>query len=165
MAESKVLRWLKWTAVILTVAARTFWRSGFTMFSAVPLSRFGKPSYRVSWMSRESIRQIGKGTLRRKPGLRRRTSKVSQKLTPDQRVPVNRYFEGSPVYRPHFSRTSIDVVLEPDVARRGVVVLLHGLTNSPYSQRHIAQVYRDRGFLALVIRMPGHGTVPAGSPR
>ena len=88
---------------------------------------------------------------------------VSQKLTPDERVPVNRYFKGSPVYRPHFSQDfNRSFVLEPDVAPRGVVVLLHGLTDSPYSQRHIAQVYRDRGFLALVIRMPGHGTVPAG---
>jgi alpha-beta hydrolase superfamily lysophospholipase len=42
-----------------------------------------------------------------------------------------------------------------------VVVLLHGLTDSPYSQRHIARIYRDRGFVALVIRLPGHGTVPA----
>jgi len=52
-------------------------------------------------------------------------------------------------------------VLEPDGAPRGVVVLLHGLTDSPYSQRHIARLYRDRGFVALVIRLPGHGTVPA----
>ena len=43
----------------------------------------------------------------------------------------------------------------------GAVVLLHGLTNSPYSLRHIARLYRDRGFVAVAIRMPGHGTVPA----
>jgi alpha-beta hydrolase superfamily lysophospholipase len=41
------------------------------------------------------------------------------------------------------------------------VVLLHGLTDSPYSQRHIARAYRNRGFVAIVIRIPGHGTVPA----
>jgi alpha-beta hydrolase superfamily lysophospholipase len=35
------------------------------------------------------------------------------------------------------------------------------LTDSPYSQRHIARLYRDHGFVAIVIRMPGHGTVPA----
>ena len=52
-------------------------------------------------------------------------------------------------------------MLEPDSSPRGVVVLLHGLTDSPYSQRHIARIYRDRGFVALVIRLPGHGTVPA----
>ena len=36
-------------------------------------------------------------------------------------------------------------------------MLLHGLTDSPYSQRHIAEFYRDHGFVAIVIRLPGHG--------
>jgi len=35
------------------------------------------------------------------------------------------------------------------------------LTDSPYSQRHIARTYRDHGFVAIVIRLPAHGTVPA----
>src|SRR6516162_3921053 len=52
-------------------------------------------------------------------------------------------------------------VLEPDRVPAGAVVLLHGLTDSPYSQRHIARAYRDRGFVAIVIRLPAHGTVPA----
>ena len=40
-------------------------------------------------------------------------------------------------------------------------MLLHGLTDSPYSQRHIARFYGDHGFLAIVPRLPAHGTVPA----
>ena len=40
-------------------------------------------------------------------------------------------------------------------------VFLHGLTDSPYSLRHLAALYRDRGFIALGIRLPAHGTVPA----
>ena len=40
-------------------------------------------------------------------------------------------------------------------------MLLHGLTDSPYSLRHIARRYRDLGFVAVAIRMPAHGTVPA----
>jgi alpha-beta hydrolase superfamily lysophospholipase len=52
--------------------------------------------------------------------------------------------------------------LEPEGEPRGVAVMLHGLSDSPYSLRHIAQHYRDRGFLVLAIRMPGHGTTPAG---
>ena len=45
------------------------------------------------------------------------------------------------------------------------MVLLHGLTDSPYSLRHIAEQYRERGFVAVGMRMPGHGTVPAGLTR
>jgi alpha-beta hydrolase superfamily lysophospholipase len=90
-------------------------------------------------------------------------TEVTQKLGADDRVPMNRYFEGSPVYPPHFFQDfNRSYVLEPKGAPVGAVVLLHGLTDSPYSQRHIAQSYRDHGFVAIVIRLPGHGTVPSG---
>jgi len=44
----------------------------------------------------------------------------------------------------------------------GGVLLLHGLTDSPYSMRSMAEQFQARGFHALCLRMPGHGTVPAG---
>jgi alpha-beta hydrolase superfamily lysophospholipase len=87
---------------------------------------------------------------------------VSQKLDESERVPQNRYFSGSPVYPAHFVQDfNRSFVLEPDGKPIGAVVLLHGLTDSPYSQRHIARFYRDKGYLAIVPRMPAHGTVPA----
>ncbi len=89
-------------------------------------------------------------------------TEVTQKLDPADRVPLNRYFDGSPVYPEHFSQDfNRSYVLEPEGVPVGAVVLLHGLTDSPYSQRHIARAYRDHGFVAIVIRLPGHGTVPA----
>jgi alpha-beta hydrolase superfamily lysophospholipase len=45
---------------------------------------------------------------------------------------------------------------------KGAVVLLHGLTDTPYSMRHVAQIYFEKGFVALGLRIPGHGTVPGG---
>jgi alpha-beta hydrolase superfamily lysophospholipase len=87
---------------------------------------------------------------------------VSQKLDAGERVPANRYFDGSPVYPAHFVQDfNRSFVLEPQGKPVGAVVLLHGLTDSPYSQRHIAAFYRDHGFVAVVPRMPAHGTVPA----
>jgi alpha-beta hydrolase superfamily lysophospholipase len=87
---------------------------------------------------------------------------VSKKLTPEEQVPFNRYFEGSPVYPGHFSQDwNRSYLLEPAGPPVGAVVLLHGLTDSPYSLRHIAARYRDRGFLAVAIRLPAHGTAPA----
>lgn len=44
---------------------------------------------------------------------------------------------------------------------RGAALLLHGLTDSPYSLRRIAEILRDEGFYVLGLRLPGHGTVPA----
>ena len=52
--------------------------------------------------------------------------------------------------------------MAPDGPPVGAVVLLHGLTDSPYSLRHIARRYLDDGYVAVAIRMPGHGTVPGG---
>lgn len=88
---------------------------------------------------------------------------VTQKLAPDERVPVNRYFDGSAIYPGLFEQDwNRSYILEPQGTPVGVAIFLHGLTDSPYSLRHVARHYRDRGFVAVAIRLPGHGTVPAG---
>lgn len=90
-------------------------------------------------------------------------AEVTQKLPPEDRIPVNRYFDGSPIYPGSFSQDwNRSYELEPDGPVRGAVVFLHGLTDSPYSLRHIARRYREHGFVSIAIRLPGHGTVPAG---
>ncbi len=91
---------------------------------------------------------------------------VSANLEGKARNPANRYFEGSVLYPGRFERDwNRSYMLEPDSAPAGAVVLLHGLTDSPYSLRHVAGLYRERGWLALGIRLPGHGTVPAALAR
>jgi alpha-beta hydrolase superfamily lysophospholipase len=88
-------------------------------------------------------------------------TEVTQKLDAAERIPVNRYFDGSPVYPGRFADDwNRSHVLEPDGPPKGAVVLLHGLTDTPYSQRHIAELYRERGFVAIIPRLPAHGTVP-----
>jgi alpha-beta hydrolase superfamily lysophospholipase len=86
---------------------------------------------------------------------------VTDKLPEQDRVADDRYFDGSPIYPGHFARDwNRSYVLEPDGPPKGAVVLLHGLTDSPFSLRHIAQRYRALGFVAIGLRTPGHGTVP-----
>lgn len=88
-------------------------------------------------------------------------TEVTQKLDKDEQVPVNRYFEGSPVYPGRFAQDwNRSYVLEPSGPPVGAVVFLHGLTDSPYSLRHIARLYRDHGYVSVAIRLPAHGTVP-----
>ena len=90
-------------------------------------------------------------------------AEVTQKLGPDERIPINRYFDGSPIYPARFAQDwNRSYVLEPEGPPKGSAVFLHGLTDSPYSLRHIARQYRERGFVAVAVRLPGHGTVPAG---
>jgi alpha-beta hydrolase superfamily lysophospholipase len=52
-------------------------------------------------------------------------------------------------------------VLRPEKIRAGIV-MLHGLTDSPYSVRHLAQSFVQQGFLVIALRVPGHGTLPSG---
>lgn len=88
---------------------------------------------------------------------------VTDKLDQESRNPANRYFADSPVYPGHFAQDwNRSYVLEPAGNPVGAVVLLHGLTDSPYSLRHIARRYREDGYVAVAIRLPGHGTVPSG---
>jgi len=90
-------------------------------------------------------------------------AEVTRKLPEGERVPYNRYYAESPVYPPRLSRDwNRSYVMEPDGPPRGAAVFLHGLTDSPYSLRHIARRYRELGYVAIAIRLPGHGTVPAG---
>jgi alpha-beta hydrolase superfamily lysophospholipase len=92
--------------------------------------------------------------------------RVTDKLPAADRVPANRYFAGSPMHATQFSRDwNRSYVALPEGTPRGAVVLLHGLTDSPYSLRHVGEHYRARGFAVVAIRMPGHGTVPAGLAR
>jgi len=79
------------------------------------------------------------------------------------RVAANRYFEESPVNPQRFAENwNRSYTLLPAGPPRGAVVLLHGLSDSPYSLRHVAKIYVDHGFAAVALRLPGHGTVPAG---
>ncbi len=90
-------------------------------------------------------------------------AEVTQKLDPEDRIPANRYFAGSPVYPGNFATDwNRSYILEPTGEPVGAAVFLHGLTDSPYSLRHIARRYREHGYVAVAIRLPGHGTVPAG---
>ncbi len=43
----------------------------------------------------------------------------------------------------------------------GAALLLHGLTDSPYSMKAMAESLNARGFDVTVLRLPGHGTLPS----
>lgn len=43
--------------------------------------------------------------------------------------------------------------------KRGVL-LTHGLTDSPYFMRHLAELFQKNGFRVMAILLPGHGTQP-----
>jgi len=162
--KSKLLTILKWTAVLLG--------SGLVTLLAVRIydSQRGLPleqwhTFVPHEMTAEQIRESDwTRYLTAEDRLFDEVGKnVSDKLAPESRNAGNRYFRGSPLYPGNFTRDwNRSYVMDPDRVPLGAVVLLHGLTDSPYSLRHIARRYAAAGFVAVAIRLPGHGTVPGG---
>ena len=44
---------------------------------------------------------------------------------------------------------------------RGGVLLLHGLTDSPYSLKALGDLLHEQGYWVVGLRLPGHGTIPS----
>ncbi len=88
-------------------------------------------------------------------------TQLTDALHDDEKTPLNRFYAQSEVYpekfQPNWNRS---FVLLPEGKPRGAAVLLHGLTDSPYSVRYLAKAYQQQGFVAVVPRLPGHGTAP-----
>ncbi|MFW7214042.1 alpha/beta hydrolase [Enterobacter sp. BNK-22] len=86
---------------------------------------------------------------------------VTAKTAGEEQTPLNRYYRQSMVWPGQFAPdANRSFVLMPAGKPRGAVVLLHGLTDSPYSVRRLAVNYQQHGFVAVVPRLPGHGTAP-----
>ena len=90
-------------------------------------------------------------------------ARMTGELDASMRVATNRYNPDAPMHPGHFAYDwNRSYTLDPVGPPRGVAVMLHGLTDAPYSLRHVANRYREQGFAVVSIRMPGHGTVPGG---
>ncbi len=79
----------------------------------------------------------------------------------DRRL-INRFYRGSesdPQRWP--SNWNRSFVFEADEPVAGVL-LLHGLSDSPYSLRNLGQRLHGEGVYVIGLRLPGHGTAPVG---
>jgi len=83
---------------------------------------------------------------------------------PGDATVIHRYRKGSPAdptgHATNWNRT---FELSPEGAQAAFgVLLLHGMSDSPYSLRAIGQRLLREGGHVVGLRLPGHGTVPAG---
>lgn len=81
-----------------------------------------------------------------------------------ERFPAySRFDPASPCYPARFGRDWNRTWERSPVGRpRGEVLLLHGLSDSPYSLRAVGEILAARGFHVVGLRIPGHGAVPGG---
>ena len=86
--------------------------------------------------------------------------KIYDRLSPTAELFFSRYRAGGPQdpqqLPPNWNRT---FELVPENIQGGAL-LLHGLTDSPYSLRRIGEILHAKGFYVLGLRLPGHGTIP-----
>lgn len=88
---------------------------------------------------------------------------VLDQLQPEDQTRINRFHRGSiadPGRWPKNWNRSFE--LPTTRPPRAGVLLLHGLTDSPYSLRHIGRALHEGGAWVLALRVPGHGTAPSG---
>ena len=162
--RSKVFSLLKWTVGLLVLAVVGLLAiRAYDAQRGPPLSRWH--TYTPHDLTAKQIRKIEWAEYVKAENalFDEVRAKVTEKLEPEERIPANRYFDGSPIYPGRFATDwNRSYILEPEGTPAGAVVLLHGLTDSPYSLRHIARRYRAHGWVSVAIRLPAHGTVPAG---
>lgn len=74
---------------------------------------------------------------------------------------INRYSPGSlsdtTLRTPNWNRTQEWATDSP----RGGILMLHGLSDSPYTMRSLATRLAAEGFHVIALRLPAHGTAPA----
>jgi len=76
-----------------------------------------------------------------------------------------RYTPGSPVARLALDGAGNRSAVTTADHARGAVLLLHGLTDAPYSLHAVGRALHERGFHVVTLRLPGHGTAPGALTR
>ena len=93
------------------------------------------------------------------------TQRSTHKRIPDPGTELVRYSRGSAAdpqsLDPDWNRT-FELTADAPV---GGVLLLHGMSDSPYSLRALGQTLNEKGYQVIGLRLPGHGTAPSGLRR
>lgn len=92
-------------------------------------------------------------------------AKVYRQVQPQEMLRFSRYLPGGPndpkQFPRNWNRTFELIPTQP----KGGALLLHGLTDSPYSLRRIGEILHREGYYVLGLRLPGHGTIPGALTR
>jgi len=87
---------------------------------------------------------------------------ILDNVDPEDRGRINRYHRGSlsdpEIWPRNWNRSYVLERTDPEA----VFVLIHGMSDSPYSLSNLALKLHARGGEVIGLRLPGHGTTPAG---
>ena len=91
-----------------------------------------------------------------------RDAMVRAALEPADRRPFNRFNPGSLSDPARWDRDWNRTFELKPAAPIGGALLMHGLTDSPYAMRAMAELLYSRGYDVVALRLPGHGVAPVG---
>jgi alpha-beta hydrolase superfamily lysophospholipase len=89
-------------------------------------------------------------------------SEIYARTRPEDRRAINRYFRGSlsdPERQERNWNRTFELKTQSPVAG---VLLLHGMSDSPYSLHNLGKSLHESGAWVTGLRLPGHGTIPSG---
>ncbi len=89
-------------------------------------------------------------------------SEVYEKVLPNEKNGVNRYTQNSVTDPKRWSKAWNKSFELPVKDPKMGVLLLHGMSDSPYSLHAQAEYLNQQGVWVVAMRMPGHGTIPSG---
>lgn len=96
-------------------------------------------------------------------------TEVYDRIGEEDKRAINRYHRGSlsdPERWPTNWNRSYELAPDPSAGNATVgVLLIHGLTDSPYSLRVFGERLHEQGAHVVGLRVPGHGTVPSALTR
>lgn len=87
--------------------------------------------------------------------------KIYREVEIEKKGSYNRYIRGSK--SSPYGHLEKDVNLSFELIPKnpkGGILMLHGLTGSPYSMRDMAKIFYEKGYYVLALRYPYHGTYP-----
>ena len=91
--------------------------------------------------------------------------KIYDEILPSEQNHINRYSPKSisnpKRWKQNWNR-SFEMPIHNGRVAKGAVLLIHGMSDSPYSLHTQAEYLHAQGFWVLGLRMPGHGTIPSG---
>jgi alpha-beta hydrolase superfamily lysophospholipase len=90
---------------------------------------------------------------------------VCAKIDPSERGLINRFNKGSLSDPEQWDQNWNRSFEMPADQPRAAVLLLHGMSDSPYSLRNLGEALHASGAYVVGLRIPGHGTAPSGLVR
>lgn len=89
-------------------------------------------------------------------------ARVYDRIPASERDIINRYDRGSLSYPGRWPRDWNRTFVLPVEQPKAAVLLLHGMSDSPYSLRAVGEMLNRAGAWVVGLRLPGHGTAPSG---